>query len=143
MYQPQPAPRLCCSFCLIPAKTNRLKADPGNIVKLDKLKQLIGNDEEVLERYVGTFIQQNSEDIGRLRDQLEKKDWSFLKGIAHRMRSGFQLLELTAADDICRELEENSMNQAFHQHIPELIDQLDGIFQQIIQQLENNRTPKD
>ena len=105
---------------------------------LDYLNSISGGDNDFVKEMIQTFLTNVPEELLKIRQLVEKKDWQIIGFEAHRFASNLVFLELNSLRDIAVKIENYGTNQKQTDQIPDLFNQLEAGCGQIIQKLKKD-----
>lgn len=79
--------------------------DPGAPLDLQVLRDLVGDDESILEEFIQSFQSSSHELVQRLRQAAEAGNWREVSEAAHSLKSSARSMGALALGERCRELE--------------------------------------
>jgi HPt (histidine-containing phosphotransfer) domain-containing protein len=105
---------------------------------LDYLNSISGGDNDFIKEMIQTFLSNVPEELLKIRQLVEKKDWQDVGSEAHRFASNLVFLELNTLRNIAVQIEEMGTNQKNTDQIPDLFSQLEKGCNQIIRKLQKD-----
>ena len=76
-------------------------------VDLSSLRSLLGDDETLVQRFIGIFKNQTPEMLAQIRDGLDKMDWENASIAAHSLKSQCRYFGLEALAAMAESIENN------------------------------------
>jgi len=114
------------------------------IMELDKhysleyLGSISGGDDNFILDMVQTFISNVPEELNKIKDYMNQKNWKEAGNKAHKFASNLLLLEIGNLSDIAIEIEENGKDEVNTEIMPELLEKLETGCYQIINELKRD-----
>ena len=105
---------------------------------LDYLENISGGDQEFVKDMIQTFIMNAPEDLEKIKNWIENKNWQKVGEDAHRFASSLLFLGLDHLKSIANTIEEMGIKQFDVESIPGLFEKLEKSCYQIIKELKRD-----
>jgi CheY-like chemotaxis protein len=105
-------------------------------LKLDNLKELLGNNPDRLLRIVKTFIQDVPVDFLAMEEHIEQRKWAMLKLLVHRVRASYGYLGLQSLHKVMSDWELDIEKEQNTEQYASILNKLKIETIRIIKQLE-------
>lgn len=92
-----------------------------NLINLDHLKKISGNNTAFVREILSVFVQHTPEDLEQLRLQFEKSNLAQAQYFAHKLKSSTDSLGFKKGRDLFHEIEENLREKSNLEAVPGLI----------------------
>lgn len=103
---------------------------------LQNLFELVGQDQQALERMLGIFLESTPEILQDLNAAFQASDWEELGKQAHKLKSSIDLLMITELSTDIRLIEKKSKSVEDVESIPPYIDKLNAILKEVFEELK-------
>lgn len=107
------------------------------IIDLSFIKKLSDGNNEFIKELVNAFIESTPKTISEMRVLFEKKEWSKLSGLAHKIKPSTKMLGITVMHNLIIELEDICKSSSNKSTALSLISQIDDHSQLANEQLKN------
>jgi two-component system, sensor histidine kinase len=122
----------------LPRAQSRIVPRSGRILDMQALRADYGEDEALLARVAGVFVEELPKWQGRLREAIESGDAEVLNRTAHTLKGALQHFGNTAAGELARQLEEKGRLRQTN-GTRAILDQLEIELAQLVRELEQLR----
>ena len=75
---------------------------------IERLRNLLGNDENMVERFLDIFQNQVPQELANLENAIADENWNAVSNIAHGIKSQVNYLDLNQIADLAYEIERNA-----------------------------------
>lgn len=106
------------------------------MINRGKIKEMLGCDDEFLDKLFEQFIIECTESIQKINDAYLNKNWQLIRGAAHKMLSSSRILMLNKLTTLLKEIEILAENRTNLEKIPSLLEQLNTEIQLIFEELK-------
>lgn len=107
-----------------------------NVIDLSYLTSITGGDKEVMVEMIDLLIEETPKHLDTIKTAQKNKDWPKLRSEAHKVKPMFLYVGLSELNEICKELEDNAKNETDLASNPELIENLENGFNEVIDDLK-------
>ncbi len=110
----------------------------GKSYNLTKIRAFIGEDEMVMDKMIGIFLENSPIMISKLEEGLEQEDYEQVNFYAHKLKSSidnFSIIELT--DDI-RLIEKYAKEKSSLDKLPSLVKNLKLVLEAVIKEIKTD-----
>jgi HPt (histidine-containing phosphotransfer) domain-containing protein len=108
-------------------------------IDLSYLKDITDGNTEIMLEMVDLILEQTPVHIQELLNHLENKDWKKLGAEAHKVKPLFSYVGLTDLKELSQQIEDSGKKEKNLDQLPELIDELKTEFNDVKQQLVEER----
>jgi HPt (histidine-containing phosphotransfer) domain-containing protein len=102
---------------------------------IDKLKNLLGNDEAMVNKFLRIFKDEIPRQLVQLEKALQRQDWKSVSTIAHGIKSQVKYLDLAELADTASRIEKAADNSVELEEVPDLFRDLEGGLKEVIANL--------
>lgn len=107
------------------------------VTDLANLHELSGNDKDIIEAVVNSFVNSIPGNINELKHLLEQKDWKAMARLCHKIKSSYAIIGATTVKKYLDEIEENcNQNNADYVKFESLLNLITELNFKIIEELK-------
>ena len=108
-------------------------------IDLSYLENITGSNNEVMIEMIDLMLTETPKHIAKIKQAHEEENWKDLGAESHKLKPMFLYVGLTSLNETAQDLEKYG-KQADHLHlIPNLIDELEHGYLEVVEELESKK----
>ncbi|NNC96312.1 MAG: Hpt domain-containing protein [Chitinophagales bacterium] len=111
--------------------------DDHKHINLSFLKEITGGDDAKLVKYIRLFLEEAPQHLGRIKLNLDNKDWPAVKRSVHAFKPQLRYMGIVEIEPLIKRIEYFSDTEKGTERIHQLYDQMNGICQIAFSELED------
>ena len=105
----------------------------ATLFDLSKLKEISKGNQAFVDKMVNLFITQIPASMSEMQEALQQNDFATIKSLAHRIRPSIDILSISTAQNVIRQIELLAKENKDSYKLTQLINELDNSLNQVVQ----------
>jgi HPt (histidine-containing phosphotransfer) domain-containing protein len=103
---------------------------------LTKIKAFIGNDEMVMNKMIGIFLENTPMMISKIEEGLNQKDYDQVNFYAHKLKSSIDNFSIIQLSDDIRLIEKFAKEKSSLEDLPALVNKLKSVIITVLEEIK-------
>jgi|AntRauTorckE6833_2_1112554.scaffolds.fasta_scaffold00164_28 HPt (histidine-containing phosphotransfer) domain-containing protein len=108
-------------------------------IDLSYLEDITGGESDIMIEMIDLMLNETPKHLANLKKAFDKQDWDGLGSEAHKLKPMFLYIGLTGLNEVAQKLEFFGKKEENLEEIPELIEDLEAGFSEVIIQLKEKK----
>jgi HPt (histidine-containing phosphotransfer) domain-containing protein len=108
-------------------------------IDLTYLLQIANGSNKFIDEMITLFMEQTPQAIHEMEEDLAKKDWKALRGVAHKMRPSLTFVGLKEVEETVKQVEANADAQKDLDKLPDMVARIKEICDAAAKELQEEK----
>lgn len=111
---------------------------PRKKYNVERIRLFVGDDQEMMQKMVGIFLNNTPKMLGIIRKSLNEKDYHTLQFISHKLKTSIDHFSIETLTSDIRKIEKCAKKEIDLESLPSLIDKLELELQETMAEIKSD-----